>query len=83
MAVMRRCVLPVGEGLPQVRPIKQPEDVFFLTRAELDQLQTNMQGGVEERRAEWQRQRRLVAPRDWQTAAHPGGVDVRRHTFQS
>jgi rifampicin phosphotransferase len=60
--ILRRCVLRLGEGLSQMSAIEQPEDVFFLRRAELDQVQVDFRQRVEDRRAQWQRQRRLVAP---------------------
>jgi pyruvate,water dikinase len=60
--VMRRCVLRLGERLSGQGAIEQPEDVFFLTRTELDGRETDLSPRVAERRAEWQRRRRLVAP---------------------
>lgn len=61
--LLRRCALRLGEILAARCTIGAAEDVFFLTRAELD-------GGgdfsevVEGRRQRWQRQRRLAAPLD-------------------
>jgi pyruvate,water dikinase len=60
--LMRRCVLRLGESLVRAGAIGQPEDVFFLSRVELDQPCADMQDAVQHRRAEWQRRRRLVAP---------------------
>ena len=60
--LLRLCVLRLGEALSQTSATEQPEDVFFLSRAELDQVQVDLRQRVEDRRAQWQRQRRLVAP---------------------
>lgn len=59
--VLRRCALRLGELLRTRGIIQQTDDVFFLTRRELvsDAPQTEV---VAQRRAEWERQRRLVAP---------------------
>jgi rifampicin phosphotransferase len=59
--LLRRCVLRLG-GLLQVEGvIDRLEDVFFLTRAELD-AHAPRQDAVDRRRATWERQRRLLAP---------------------
>jgi pyruvate,water dikinase len=59
--LLRRSVLRLGEYLRARGVIEQPEDVFFLTRAELDHP-SSLAVVVGERRAVWQRQRRLLAP---------------------
>jgi pyruvate,water dikinase len=59
--LLRRCVLRVGETLCADRVIDRAEDVFFLTRAELD-TRTRMQELAARRRGTWERQRRLLAP---------------------
>jgi rifampicin phosphotransferase len=59
--LLRRCVLRLGEILHAHGVIAQAEDVFFLTRAELD-TRTPLQELVNRRRATWERQRRLLAP---------------------
>ena len=60
--LMRRCVLRLGEGLARAGAIECADDVFFLTYAELTQAPSTLRDAVTRRRAEWQRQRRLVAP---------------------
>ncbi len=42
--------------------LERAEDVFFVTRAELEQPTADLRDGVQRRRDEWRRQRRLVAP---------------------
>jgi rifampicin phosphotransferase len=59
--LLRRCALRLGETLRVDGVIDQAEDVFFLTRAELD-TQTPRQDVVDQRRSTWERQRRLLAP---------------------
>lgn len=59
--LLRRCVLRLGKAARAVGVLDWPEDVFFLTRAELH-ARTRHQDVVARRRAEWERQRRLVAP---------------------
>ena len=59
--LLRRCALRLGEHLHTLGLIDQAEDVFFLTRAELD-ARTPLQQRVQRRRGTWQRQRRLLAP---------------------
>jgi rifampicin phosphotransferase len=61
--LLRRCALRVGETLSAARIIDDPEDVFFLTRAELDG-QVDFGDAVADRRRTWERQRRLAAPLD-------------------
>jgi phosphohistidine swiveling domain-containing protein len=61
--LLRRCALRLGEGLAARGIIVAPEDVFFLTRTELDGREDSS-GVVAERRRTWERQRRLVAPLD-------------------
>jgi rifampicin phosphotransferase len=59
--LLRRCALRLGETLHAHGVIDQAEDVFYLTRAELD-TRTPLQDVVGRRRAAWERQRRLLAP---------------------
>ena len=61
--VLRRCVRRLGDRLTESGAIEQPDDVFFCTR---DGVAATRSGGriedVGERRARWERQRRLAAP---------------------
>jgi phosphohistidine swiveling domain-containing protein len=59
--LLRRCALRLGETLRTDGVIDQAEDVFFLTRTELD-TRAPLQELVGRRRATWERQRRLLAP---------------------
>jgi rifampicin phosphotransferase len=59
--LLRRCALRLGETLQADGVIDQANDVFFLTRAELD-TRAPLQDVVNRRRATWERQRRLLAP---------------------
>jgi pyruvate,water dikinase len=59
--LLRRCALRLGETLRADGVIDRAEEVFFLTRAELD-THTPLQDVVRQRRAAWERQRRLLAP---------------------
>jgi rifampicin phosphotransferase len=59
--LLRRCALRLGETLRADGVIDRAEDVFYLTRAELD-TRTPLQDVVGRRRAAWERQRRLLAP---------------------
>jgi phosphohistidine swiveling domain-containing protein len=59
--LLRRCVLRLGEILRADGVIDRAEDVFFLTRAELD-TGAPLGDVVDQRRAVWERQRRLLAP---------------------
>jgi pyruvate,water dikinase len=59
--LLRRCALRLGETLHADGMIDQAEDVFYLTRAELD-THTPLQELVDRRRGTWERQRRLLAP---------------------
>jgi pyruvate,water dikinase len=59
--LLRRCALRLGETLRADGMIERAEDVFFLTRAELD-TRAPLQDVVGRRRATWERQRRLLAP---------------------
>jgi phosphohistidine swiveling domain-containing protein len=59
--LLRRCALRVGQTLHAHGVIDQAEDVFYLTRAELD-TRAPLQDVVGRRRGTWERQRRLVAP---------------------
>jgi pyruvate,water dikinase len=67
--IMRRAVLRLGAELKQRGVLTQADDVFFLTRAELlgalDEGNDRSASGLAEagqRRAGWQRQRRLTPP---------------------
>jgi rifampicin phosphotransferase len=59
--LLRRCALRLGEILRTDGVVDRAEDVFFLTRAELD-TRTPLQDVVGRRRGTWERQRRLLAP---------------------
>jgi rifampicin phosphotransferase len=59
--LLRRCALRLGELLRADGVIDRAEDVFFLTRAELD-THAPRQDVVDRRRTVWERQRRLLAP---------------------
>jgi pyruvate,water dikinase len=59
--LLRRCALRLGETLRADGVIERAEDVFYLTRAELD-TRAPLQDVVGRRRAAWERQRRLLAP---------------------
>jgi phosphohistidine swiveling domain-containing protein len=59
--LLRRCALRLGETLRAQGVIDRAEDVFYLTRAELD-THTPLQELVNRRRGTWERQRRLLAP---------------------
>jgi rifampicin phosphotransferase len=65
--LLRHCALRLGQQLLDRGSISQTEDVFFLTRAELDaalgdQPPGSLAHAVQERRTRWQQQRRLAAP---------------------
>jgi phosphohistidine swiveling domain-containing protein len=65
--LLRHCALRLGQQLLRRGSISQTEDVFFLTRAELDaalgdQPPASLAHAVQERRKRWQQQRRLAAP---------------------
>jgi rifampicin phosphotransferase len=59
--LLRRCALRLGGLLQADGVIDSAEDVFFLTRAELD-VRMPLQQRVHRRRHVWERQRRLLAP---------------------
>jgi phosphohistidine swiveling domain-containing protein len=59
--LLRRCALRLGQTLQTDGVIDRAEDVFYLTRAELD-TRTPLQDVVGRRRDRWERQRRLLAP---------------------
>jgi pyruvate,water dikinase len=59
--LLRRCVLRLGETLRADGVTDRAEDVFFLTRAEID-THAPLQELVKQRRDTWERQRRLLAP---------------------
>jgi pyruvate,water dikinase len=60
--LLRRAVLSLGEDMRAGGALERAEDVFFVTRAELEQPTADLRDAVQRRREEWQRQRRLVAP---------------------
>jgi len=64
--VLRRCVLRLGEEFARRGAIGRIEDVFFLTRAELESALSGaplpLPEAVRGRRERWERQRRLIAP---------------------
>jgi rifampicin phosphotransferase len=66
--LLRGCTLHLGDHLRTKGVIDQPKDVFFLTRAELDHP-SPLREVVGQRRAVWERQRRLPAPLP--SATHP------------
>ena len=70
--VLRRCVLRLGDELTRRGAIGQIEDVFFLTRAELESAFNGAPSPSPEtvrgRRQRWERQRRLIAPLQLGTA---------------
>jgi rifampicin phosphotransferase len=59
--LLRQCVLRIGSALRARGLIDSDDDVFFLTRGELE-LDDPLQGTVLERREEWEGRRRVVAP---------------------
>jgi pyruvate,water dikinase len=59
--LLRRCALRLGETLRGDGVLERVEDVFYLTRAELD-TSAPRQDVVGRRRATWERQQRLLAP---------------------
>jgi rifampicin phosphotransferase len=61
--LLRRCALRLGESLAAAEIIDDAEDVFFLTRAELD-CREDLRNMVTDRRQQWERQRRLATPLD-------------------
>jgi phosphohistidine swiveling domain-containing protein len=61
--LLRRCALRLGEVLTARGIIDTAEDVFFLTRAELNG-RIDSSGAVADRRRTWERERRLAAPLD-------------------
>jgi phosphohistidine swiveling domain-containing protein len=65
--VLRRCALRLGAHLADRRLIGQSEDVFFLTRDELDEALADaraqpLHAEVARRRTRWERRRRLAPP---------------------
>jgi rifampicin phosphotransferase len=59
--LLRRCALRLGEILTAEGVIDAAEDVFFLTRGELDG-RGDLSDAVADRKRTWERQRRLAAP---------------------
>jgi phosphohistidine swiveling domain-containing protein len=59
--LLRRCALRLGEILAARGIIDAAEDVFFLTRGELDG-RGDLSDAVADRKRTWERQRRLAAP---------------------
>lgn len=60
--VLRAAVLRLGRQLTDDGHLTGPDQVFFLTRRELDQPGPGLLDLVAARRSVWERQRRLVAP---------------------
>jgi rifampicin phosphotransferase len=65
--LLRRCAQRLGEHLMAAGAIAAADDVFFLTEAELSGALTtgtpaDLTSMAKDRRALWQRQRRLAAP---------------------
>ncbi len=81
--LLRRCVHRLGDRLHTAGVIAEPEDVFFLRH---DDLITALAEGptasqaetVTQRRAEWERQRRLIAPLTLGIAARLIGDPIAR-----
>jgi pyruvate,water dikinase len=61
--LLRRCAIRLGEILVARGVMDAAEDVFFLTRAELDDRE-DVREMVADRKQRWERQRRLAAPLD-------------------
>lgn len=59
--LLRSCAKPLGQSLLDVGVVDEPEDLFFLTRSELTHNQS-LGSAARQRRALWQRRRRLVPP---------------------
>jgi phosphohistidine swiveling domain-containing protein len=59
--LLRRCALRLGEQLHTRGVLERAEEVFFLTRAELDHPDS-LREVAGQRHATWERQRRLLAP---------------------
>jgi rifampicin phosphotransferase len=59
--LLRACALRLGEASIRTGSLTEAQQVFFLTRAELDDPAPHV-ALVEERQARWQRQRLLPAP---------------------
>jgi rifampicin phosphotransferase len=80
--VLRRCALRLGNYLARRGVVGRAEDVFFLTRDELDAALDERgeprQAEIADRRAEWERQRRLVAPLELGSAPWLGRVALAR-----
>ncbi|HEY9522112.1 MAG TPA: PEP/pyruvate-binding domain-containing protein, partial [Thermopolyspora sp.] len=60
--VLRRCARRIGDLLRTSGAITDPDQVFFLSLAELRDAQSDHHEQAERRRAEWDRRRRLSAP---------------------
>lgn len=65
--LLRSCALNLGETMVERGTIAESDDVFFMTRRELDaglqdDRSVNFDETVRGRRSEWERQRRLRAP---------------------
>jgi pyruvate,water dikinase len=65
--VLRRAVLRLGEELMQADVVDRPEDIFFLTRAEVltmvpPSTSGSLRAQVSERRQTWNKQRALTPP---------------------
>jgi phosphohistidine swiveling domain-containing protein len=65
--LLRSCAVNLGETFVERGTIAEPDDVFFITREELeaeihDDQSANVDDTVQGRQSEWDRQRRLRAP---------------------
>jgi rifampicin phosphotransferase len=60
--VLRRLVLRIGGLLYELGAILSPDQIFFVTREELDRRPPDLAARAHERRLLWERQRRLVPP---------------------
>jgi rifampicin phosphotransferase len=85
--VLRTCALRLGRHLADEAIIAEPGDVFFCTRADLAAALDGQAGSLAattaERRAAWQRQRRLVAPLTLGRPLKPVGDVIARAVQQA
>jgi rifampicin phosphotransferase len=85
--LLRESVHRIGQALTRSGVLDEPSEVFFLTRAEIEQTQP-LAAAARQRRTEWEKQRRLAAPLAIGTAppligrhlAHVLGLDRTSHT---
>jgi pyruvate,water dikinase len=59
--LLRACALRLGEAHVRAGSLTEPQQVFFLTRPEMDAPDRHV-ATADQRRARWQRQRQLPAP---------------------